>query len=259
MITRRQFAMGTVTALALGALGAVGAFEGFTGHGGRAQAQTFSVLELEAKGPLDDVWMGSPTAPVTIIEYASMTCPHCAHFAVEIFPKFKEKYIDTGKVRYVMREYPLDGLAAAAFMLARCAGPDKYYPMIETLFAEQRKWAGVKEPLPPLLAIAKQAGFTEQSFQACIHDKELLEKIQQVRNRAQEKFKVEATPTFYINGERFSGALTLEEIDKAVEPLLKTAGPSTAEPPKAADTPKTDGAPDGAKTGGGAKTDGAKN
>jgi protein-disulfide isomerase len=202
--------------------------------------------------------MWSPTAPVTIIEYASMTCPHCAHFAVETFPKFKEKYIDTGKVRYVMREYPLDGLAAAAFMLARCAGPDKYYPMIETLFAEQRKWAGVKEPLPPLLAIAKQAGFTEQSFQACIHDKELLEKIQQVRNRAQEKFKVEATPTFYINGERFSGALTLEEIDKAVEPLLKTAGPSTAEPPKAADTPKTDGAPDGAKTGGGAKTDGAK-
>jgi protein-disulfide isomerase len=266
MITRRKLAMGTLTALALGALGAVGAFEGFTGHGGRAQAQTFSVLELEAKGPLDDVVMGSPTAPVTIIEYASMTCPHCAHFAVETFPKLKEKYIDTGKVRYVMREYPLDGLAAAAFMLARCAGPDKYYPMIETLFAEQKKWAGVREPLPPLLAIAKQAGFTEQSFQTCIHDKELLEKIQQVRNRAQQKFKVEATPTFYINGERFSGALTIEEIDKAVEPLIKTTAPNAAEAPKtegapvdapnAADTPKSDGAPDGVKTDA-AKTDGA--
>ncbi|MBO0754155.1 MAG: DsbA family protein, partial [Bradyrhizobiaceae bacterium] len=241
MITRRQLAMGTLSALALGALGAVGVFEGFTGHGGRAQAETFSVLELEAKGPLDDVVMGSPTAPVTMIEYASMTCPHCAHFTVDTFPKVKEKYIDTGKVKYIMREYPLDGLAAAAFMLARCAGPDKYYPLIETLFAEQKKWAGVREPLPPLLAIAKQAGFNDESFQKCIHDKDLLDKIQQIRNRAQQKFKVEATPTFYINGERYSGALTIEEIDKAVEPLLKpTAAP--AEAPKAADAPKTDGA-----------------
>jgi protein-disulfide isomerase len=141
MITRRQLAMGSSTAVVLGALGAVGAFEGFGGRQGRAEAQTFSVLELEAKGPLDDIVMGAPTAPVTIIEYASMTCPHCAHFAVEIFPKLKEKYIDTGKAKYMMREYPLDGLAAAAFMLARCAGPDKYYPMIETLFAQQQKWA----------------------------------------------------------------------------------------------------------------------
>jgi protein-disulfide isomerase len=221
MITRRQLAMGSSTAVVLGALGAMGAFEGFGGHRGRAEAQTFSVLELEAKGPLDDIVMGAPTAPVTIIEYASMTCPHCAHFAVEIFPKLKEKYIDTGKAKYIMREYPLDGLAAAAFMLARCAGPDKYYPMIETLFAQQQKWA-VKEPLPPLLAIAKQAGFTQQSFEACINDKELLGKIQQVRNRGQQKFKVEATPTFYINGERFPGALSIEELDKAIAPLLKS-------------------------------------
>jgi protein-disulfide isomerase len=223
MVTRRQLAMGSSTALVLGAIGAFEGFtfEGFSGHGGRAEAQTFSVLELEAKGPLDDVVMGSPTAPVTIIEYASMTCPHCAHFAVETFPKLKEKYIDTGKAKYIMREYPLDGLAAAAFMLARCAGPDKYYPMIETLFAQQQKWA-VKEPLPPLLAIAKQAGFTQQSFEACINDKELLGKIQQVRNRGQQKFKVDATPTFYINGERFSGALSIEDLDKAITPLLKS-------------------------------------
>src|SRR3974390_2044859 len=161
MIPRRQFVMSTT--FALGALGTVGAFEVITERGGRAEAQTFSVLELEAEGPLKDIVMGSESAPVTIIEYASMTCPHCAAFAVTTFPKLKEKYIDTGKVKYIMREYPLDGLAAAAFMLARCAGPEKYYPLIETFFAEQRKWA-VREPLPPLLAIAKQAGFTEQSF-----------------------------------------------------------------------------------------------
>ena len=122
----------------------------------------------------------------------------------QAFPKLKEKYIDTGKVRYIMREYPLDGLAAAAFMLARCAGPDKYYPLIETLFAQQQKWA-VREPIPPLLAIAKQAGFTQQSFEACINDKALLNKVQQVRDRASQKFKVDATPTFFINGETPSG------------------------------------------------------
>ncbi len=231
MITRRQLAMGTLPALTLGAIGAVGVFDGLTGYGGRAQAQTFSVLELEAKGPLDDIVMGSPTAPVTIIEYASMTCPHCAHFAAETFPKLKEKYIDTGKVRYMMREYPLDGLAAAAFMLARCAGPDKYYPMIETLFAEQPKWAAPgSNPLPPLLAIAKQAGFTEQSFQACLNDKGLLEKITQVRNRGQQKFKVASTPTFYINGELHAGAMTIEELDKAIAPLIRTTSPDAKAP-----------------------------
>jgi len=225
MITRRQFVMSTSmstwAALALGAVGSFGGFEVFNGYGGRAEAQTFSVLELEAKGALDDIPMGSATAPVTIIEYASMTCPHCAAFTVNTFPKLKEKYIDTGKVRYIMREYPLDGLAAAAFMLARCAGPDKYYPLIETLFAQQQKWA-VKEPLPPLRAIARQAGFTEQSFDMCINDKALLGKVQQMRDRGTQKFKVEATPTFYINGEKHSGAMSIEDLDKAIAPLIKS-------------------------------------
>jgi protein-disulfide isomerase len=240
MITRRQLAMGALGALAIGAtFGATGAVD-------RAGAQTFSVLELEAKGALDDVVMGSPSAPVTIIEYASMTCPHCAHFSVETFPKLKEKYIDTGKVRYIMREYPIDGLAAAAFMLARCAGPDKYYPMIEALFAEQKTWA-VKDPLPPLLAIAKQAGFTDESFRACLDNKELLGKIRQIRDRGQQKFKVDATPTFYINGERHSGALSIEELDKALTPLLKTV-----EAPKPDDKKPDDKKPDD-KTDGAAK------
>jgi protein-disulfide isomerase len=212
MITRREFVVGSSALVALGAMGA---------FGGDAFAQTFSVLELEAKGPLDDIPMGAEGAPVTMIEYASMTCPHCAAFAVQVFPKLKEKYIDTGKVKYIMREYPLDGLAAAAFMLARCGGPDKYYPLIETLFAQQQKWA-VREPIPPLLAIAKQAGFTQQSFEACINDKDQLTKVQQMRDRGSQKFKVDSTPTFFINGERHPGAMSMEEIDKIVASLTKT-------------------------------------
>jgi protein-disulfide isomerase len=211
MITRREVVISSTAVLALGALGALS---------GPTWAQTFSVLELEAKGPLDDIPLGSETAPVTIIEYASMTCPHCAAFEVGVFPKLKERYIDTGKVRFIMREYPLDRLAAAAFMLARCAGPEKYNALVETLFQQQQKWA-VKEPIPPLLAVAKQAGFTQQSFEACLNDKALFDKIQQVRDRATTKFKVDATPTFYINGEKFSGEISIDELDKRIQPYLK--------------------------------------
>lgn len=212
MITRREFTMGTTAVLALGALGSLG---------GSAWAQTISSLELEAKGPLDDIPMGSETAPVTIIEYASMTCPHCAAFENTTFPKLKEKYIDTGKVKFILREFPLDALAAAAFMLARCAGPEKYYPLVETLFQSQQKWV-VQKPIEPLTAIAKQAGFTQQSFEACLNDKALLTKIQQMRDRGSEKFKVDSTPTFFINGEKHSGALSMDELDRLIQPYLKT-------------------------------------
>jgi protein-disulfide isomerase len=210
MMTRREFAISASAVAALGVLGIP-----------MAWAETISVLELEAKGPLDDIPLGDANAPVTIIEYASMTCPHCAAFENQTFPKLKEKYIETGKVRFIMREYPLDALAAAAFMLARCAGPEKYNAMIETLFAQQPKWA-VRNPIPPLLAIAKQAGFTQQSFDACINDKALLGKVQETRDRGTNKFKVDSTPTFFINGERHAGAMSIEDLDKIIEPLLKT-------------------------------------
>jgi len=216
MITRRTVLLAGTATLALGAMGGM-----FDLLGGSAQAQTFSLLELEAKGPLDDIPMGAANAPVTIIEYASMTCPHCAAFEVNTLPKLKEKYIDTGKVRYIMREYPLDRLAAAAFMLARCAGPDKYNPLIETLFQQQQKWA-VREPIPPLMAIVRQAGFTQKTFDACINDQELLKKVQEQRDRGSEKFKVDSTPTFYINGTKYSGDMSFDAMEKIIEPLLKT-------------------------------------
>jgi protein-disulfide isomerase len=171
---------------------------------------------------LPDMVMGEAKAPVTIIEYASMTCPHCAHFQETTFPELKKRYIDTGKVRYIFREFPLDNLAAAAFMLARCAGEldsGKYYAMIDTMFAQQRTWA-VEKPIPPLMKIAKQAGFTEKSFDACLANQKLLNGIEDVRQKGIKDFQVESTPTFFINGTRKVGALTFDEMAKVIDPML---------------------------------------
>ena len=140
---------------------------------------------------LPDMTIGDAKAPVTIIEYASMTCPHCAHFDEVTFPELKKRYIDTGKVRFILREFPLDNLAAAAFMLARCAGKDdpaKYFALVDTLFRQQQQWA-VQKPIPPLKAIAKQAGFTEETFNACLADQKILEGIEKMRQRAIEQLQ----------------------------------------------------------------------
>jgi protein-disulfide isomerase len=184
--------------------------------------ETVPMPELMKPEALPDMIMGDAKAPVTIIEYASMTCPHCAHFQETTFPELKKRYIDTGKVRYIFREFPLDNLAAAAFMLARCAGEldsSKYYAMIDTMFAQQRTWA-VEKPIPPLMTIAKQAGFTEKSFDACLANQKLLSGIEGVRQRAIKTFQVDSTPTFFINGMRKVGALTIDEMTKVIDPML---------------------------------------
>jgi len=157
---------------------------------------------------------------VTIIEYASMTCPHCAHFSTTTFPELQKRYIDTGKVRFIFREFPLDALAAAGFMLARCGGNDKFMPIVETLFAKQPEWM-VKEPIEPLKSIAKQFGYTEQSFNQCLANQKVLDAIQDVRDRAAGKLGVNSTPTFFINGKRFVGDQSIDTLAKEIDPYLK--------------------------------------
>lgn len=186
-----------------------------------ARADTVDVAELMKPSPLGDVALGAENAPVTMVEYASMTCGHCAEFAVNTFPKLKAQYIDTGKLRYILREFPLDPLAAGAFMLARCAGNDKYYSLVETLFEQYAKWVK-PNPLPDLFAIVKQAGFTQQSFDACLTNQKMLDGLEEVRKRGSEVFKIDSTPTFFINGERFRGAQPLAEFEKVIEKYLKT-------------------------------------
>jgi|SRR5262249_23121734 len=218
MITRREF-LESVGALAL--VSSATAALGDPAWAAPAGPQTVSIEELMAQGPLPDQVLGEAEAPVTIVEYASMTCPHCAAFHETTYPELKKRYIDTGKVRFIFREFPLDPLAAAGFMLARCAGEGKYYPMIETLFHQQKTWA-VQKPIPPLLAIAKQAGFSQQSFEQCLANQKLLEDIEKVRERAANKFGVNSTPTFFINGERVAGALSIEDLEKKIQPYLKS-------------------------------------
>lgn len=188
---------------------------------GAAQAQSIDPAELLKPGPLGDKILGNEKAPVTIIEYASMTCTHCANFHATVYPSLKSKYIDTGKVRFIFREFPLDQVATAAFMLARCAPADKYFPMIDVLFEQQKNWAFTTEKAKGLLAIAKQAGFTESSFESCLKDDKLAKAIQDVARRANEKFGVNSTPTFFVNGKEMRGEMTPEGLDKVLEPLLK--------------------------------------
>jgi protein-disulfide isomerase len=186
----------------------------------RADTSEVDLAELAKAGPDGDVALGSDKAPVTIIEYASMTCPHCAHFSTTTFPELQKRYIDTGKVRFIFREFPLDPLAAAGFMLARCAGNDKFLPIIETLFAKQPEWM-VQQPIEPLRTIAKQFGFTEQSFDQCLANQKVLDSIQDVRDRAATKLGVNSTPTFFVNGKKLVGDQSIDALAKAIEPYLK--------------------------------------
>jgi protein-disulfide isomerase len=186
-----------------------------------ALAQTVSQTELLVPPQLGDRVLGKDDAPVTIIEYASMTCPHCAAFHEKTYPELKKRYIDTGKVRFIFREFPLDPLAAGASMLARCAPKEQYFAMIETLFQEQRKWA-VEKPIPPLMAIAKQAGFSEQSFNACLSDQKMLDALEAERERASKKFGVQSTPTLFVNGKMQRGGMSIDELAKVIDPLLKS-------------------------------------
>lgn len=187
---------------------------------GEAFAQAPDAQELLVAGPLGEKSEGKADAPVTVIEYASMTCGHCAKFATETFPQFKKDYIDTGKVRFILREFPLDPLSAAGFMIARCAPEDRYFSMVDLLFARQKDWAYSDKPVEGLQNLVKQAGFTQQSFEACLTNQELLDGVNAVRQRAAEKFGVNSTPTFFINGQIQRGAMTIDALKKIIDPLV---------------------------------------
>ena len=192
-----------------------------TSIAGSAGAQA-SGDDILVAGPLGEQSLGDPAATVTVIEYASMTCSHCATFHESTFTPFKEKYIDTGKVHFIFREYPLDALATSAFVMARCLPEERYFNFVDLLFRQQAVWAFSQNPALELLRIGKQAGFTQESFKACLTNQKILDGVNWVKNRGSEEFDVRSTPTFFINGKKPSknGALSLEDLEQEIEPLL---------------------------------------
>jgi len=175
--------------------------------------------DLLTPGPLGDKVLGSADAKVSVVEYASMSCPHCAHFDMTTFDDFRLKYIDSGKVRYVFREFPLNAPALAVAMLARCAPADQFFDIVHTYFHTQEKWLMGKDIKAGILDVGQQFGFTEQSFDACLKNQALFEAINAVQERGT-ALGVNATPTFFIDGKKFEGALSLDELQKAIDPLL---------------------------------------
>lgn len=217
IITRRAF----TAALSLTGLAALVGFSPFRLI---ADAMAQSASDVAKPVSLPDMALGPANSPVTITEYASMTCPHCAAFAEKVFPKIKSEYIDTGKVRYVFREFPLDIKAAAGSMLARCIAKDdsgKYFAVIDMLFKQQGDWV-MKNTTETLTRIGKQAGLSQQAVEDCLKDQALLDKIAADQKYAAEVLKVDSTPTFFINGDKIKGEASFEEFDKRIKPLLKS-------------------------------------
>ena len=217
MITRRAF----TAALSLTGLAALA---GLSPLRLISYAMAQGASDVAKPVSLPDMALGPANAPVTITEYASMTCPHCAAFNEAVFPKIKSAYIDSGKVRYVFREFPLDIKAAAGSMLARCIAKEdagKYFAVIDMLFKQQNDWV-MKNTTETLTRIGKQAGLSQQAVEACLKDQALLDKIAADQKFASDVLKVNSTPTFFVNGEMIKGEIKFEDFDKKIKSLLKS-------------------------------------
>ena len=217
ILTRRAFN----TALSLTGLAALAGLSPL-----RFITEAFAQSASDVAKPvsLPDMALGPANAPVTITEFASMTCPHCAAFNENVFPKIKSTYIDTGKIRYVFREFPLDIKAAAGSMLARCIAQGdagKYFAVIDMLFKQQNDWV-TKNTTETLTRIGKQAGLSQKGVEDCLKDQALLDKIAADQKYASDVLKVDSTPTFFINGEKIKGETSFDEFAKKINPLLKS-------------------------------------
>jgi len=172
-------------------------------------------------GSLPDLVQGSPSASITIIEYASTTCSHCAAFHETTWPELKAKYIDSGRAKFILREFPLDPLATASFMLARCAGPDKRNVVVDRLLSQQKRWAFVDKPLAALLLFVEEIGISQTDAEACLKNEDLYQRVRQSRERAAAAFGIDSTPTFFVDGHKLKGELTISDFDRVIDPPSK--------------------------------------
>lgn len=178
---------------------------------------------IDAKAVLADRVLGSADAPVTIYDYSSMTCPHCAEFHLKILPELKAKYVDTGKVKFVFRDFPFDRPALMAAALARCAPAERYYPLLDILFKQQGNWSRAADPLQALSQIGKLAGMSQATIDACWASKDVIDGVIKSRMDGEKLYKIDSTPTFVINdgAVKISGAQPVDAFARAIDPLLK--------------------------------------
>ncbi len=219
-VSRRDFTAGTAATVFAASL----SFMPLAAFAQGKPKKKFDIGDLYKPGPLGDHVLGKDDAPVTIIEYASFTCGHCANFHINTFPKLKEKYIDTGKVKLIFRPFPTGPaeLSIAAAMLAHCAGKERYFAMTSALMETQRNWMSTQDPVPMLQKLASQAGIDEAKFRQCLSDQTLAAEIQRTGLRGFETFGVEGTPTFFINGTIVvDGDTNIDNLSKIIDPLIK--------------------------------------
>ncbi len=176
-----------------------------------------------AADPMSETAIGDPQAPVTIIEFSSLTCPHCAAFHRETMPKIKETYIDTGKVRLVYRDFPLDRLALAAAVVAHCVDPARRFGFIEMLYGDQVAWTQSADPLKELKIRGQLAGLSESDFNACLENKPLIQAIQQRAQEGQKEYGINSTPSFIIDGKKLTGEQSFEAFSEAIDAAMTKA------------------------------------
>jgi protein-disulfide isomerase len=173
--------------------------------------------ELLRAGPLGEREMGNPNAPVTVIEYASLTCPHCRNFHANVFPKVKQQYIDTGKVRYIVREFPIGRSAGNAAIINRCAPPEKYFSLLDAFLSRQSEWVSQEVRLDAIYGVANSSGMSRETFDKCLSNQAIIDGLSEVKQRGRQ-FGVVGTPTFFVNGRKAQGAVTFEQIKALIEP-----------------------------------------
>ena len=189
----------------------------------QAKASTQVAQAAEKNDPLSERVLGDPNAPITILEYSSLTCPHCASFHANTLPQLKKDYIDTGKAKLVFRDFPFDRAALQASMLARCSNPERYFGFLDVLFKSQNKWAGASDPAQALAQTGKLAGVGDQQFKECLANEALANKLIERRLEAEQKYQVQSTPTFVIMRgdtiEKVVGAQPIAEFARVIDKL----------------------------------------
>jgi protein-disulfide isomerase len=195
--------------------------------GGPIMAQTTAdkgKAMLGAASPLGDRVLGKADAPVTLIEYASATCPHCAEFHVDLLPQIKAQYIDTGKVKFIFREFPLDNMALAIFMLTRCLPEDKFFATTELFFRRQQLWAKAKDPSLEVSKIMAMAGMDKATFEACLKNVEVAKSMHEYARKSATDFGIKGTPALFVNGAYVDGHKTMDEVKAALDAAIAAAG-----------------------------------